>query len=174
MLPVSGTHSQVVLGVWKSYLNGVLWGTPAGEVLVFQGFLSLCELDKLTADTALVSGCWRFISWYSFLSWCAASPRKGPHFWQGVLSRRSPCLLLVQSRVLPADLPMAKCLEIRILWFALLEEFAIQLKRSSWWFVIWPWPGRLYKLQLLSECSFLENWGFVATVSLPCSDMLPV
>lgn len=99
----------------------------------------------------------------------------------GVLSRSSPYRLLAQSRVLPADFPMVKPLETRTLCFALLEEFAIQLKNAAkkvevcQWLVIRPWPGRLYKLQILSGCSFLENWGFVATfLSLPCCDILPV
>lgn len=45
-----------------------------------------------------------------------------------------------------------------------------------WWLVIWPWPGRLYKLQILSEFSFLENCGFVATTvaTLLCTHILPV
>lgn len=132
LLPVSGTRSQVVLDVPKSHLNGgavghTSWGWAPGFPWL---------LVPVWAGQAHSRHCpcfWELkvhqLILLAFLACCLFW--EGASFLAGVPSRRFPCLLLVQSRVLPADFPMAKPSDTWTLCFALLEEFAIQLKRSK-------------------------------------------
>lgn len=165
MLPETrSTHSQVVLGVPKSCLNGDTVGLPSWGCA--PGFPWLPVPAWARQAHSWHCPCFWVLKvhqLYSLLSWRAASAGKGPHFWQGVsLSAPGPL------QAPPSWLPHGKTFRDMDPLLCSVRRVCNTAKKVQvcWWWVIWPWPERLYELQILSECSFLENWVFVATVSL--------